>query len=569
MMIMLMNKFQTKLFSLSILILLCNTQLSSSRLHLPFKRTEATTPPASTTTTTSTSTTSTTTTTNEDEPFHEFNFDDPLEFCVSMKGNGYKFSSYIGAFARISEELGSIHCATGGSSSSIMVFLMESVAINPSTRRCNGGRRPCTDLEKRRREALLFKSFTQVPLFDGLYSAFLELTDTGGGLGETGPDFVLGILRALANRGFGDLVNFVDLAALFHLLLQSPRPRLHLEDLIDEFIPGLFAALPNDAFVRTGIVNFNHIAELFGRIGDFYSGYGPYNNRGMEQWLDRCNELFVGLSWDEAIELDGGNLCEADFLRIYNQFLRQRGNLRFVRSRLDEPVGTHRYALVVTSLIVGDAAAQWRAASEQYRQWQDVTFSPSFDDFRYGYFGDETQLDRVVANLRADYSDRIRAQRFEPLVGYTWKETLSISPAEPGLSPGIPLNDDMIAVGGWSDPLRVNVAYGLGPKRVIAVVVRNDTYSFERRAIGLLGASEEQQEELYSNEVESEVLKELSNATGVWCMDWGFISDFNVGGLFIDGYYNSPLLTTDDFLSRASNSDPNTLIRSCSGVAGI
>jgi len=529
----------------------------------------------------------------DEDPYTEFSFDDPLEFCVALLGNGYKFWAYTAAFARITEEVGSIKCATGGSSASIMTFFLESISINPTTHRC--GRRLCTDTEKRQREALLWKSFNGIPVFDMTFNLYLVdilvdiflymmkydnhwrlLRDKGytdafrGALARARENFKMAVGNAGLAFTAWRMLNFDE---LWTTVAMSPDPDFHLQDIrqsVKEAI-SMGGDFTTERFVRTAFINWKEIAYTWGRVASFFAGYGDYDHRGMDDWMETCAPKAVGGNWDNVRYQEGSNgrsNCGEEFLSLYNTHQQhfKRGKHT---NRADDYIGAHLPVLVATSLVVGEGAANWDNAKVQYMSGSNVEFEPGFDSFRIGYFGKGSHLEKVYDHVVATYPHRLRTERFYPIAGATWAQVLYTSPAEPGLSPGVRVNEESISLGGWADPLRVNVAYGLGALRVIAIVARNDDQFFPRTAAKHVGATDKQLDALYSyDNSDSEILKELANATGVWCTDWLSIPP-QAGGAVFDDAYNCPLLSNDTFFANVTNFNSTAEIRSCSGVAGV
>ena len=54
-----------------------------------------------------------------------------LNTCVALRGNGHYISTHFGGLARILEDQGEIGAMAGGSSSTITMFLHESISLNP------------------------------------------------------------------------------------------------------------------------------------------------------------------------------------------------------------------------------------------------------------------------------------------------------------------------------------------------------------------------------------------------------------------------------------------------------
>ncbi|MEM7142280.1 MAG: hypothetical protein AAF548_14755 [Actinomycetota bacterium] len=488
--------------------------------------------------------------------------------CVGVRGNGPRLWAHFGALARIAEQYGPITCAAGGSSGSITAFFIESIEINPAIDTC-GDDQDCNNRGRRNREALLYKSVTGLPDV-GLGGDIQQLVELGNALAAAD---VLALLEGPTPQEGVDALQRVlaDVVPLFNqeiaeLLAQSPDPVFHARDIVESVIGALDFALDDPVpFVRPGIVNFDQLSNILGRMASFYSGYGPFDGPGVDAWLDACAEASRGLTWEETVGLPGtkGRTCGQEFADLYNAY-RVDFDATSPTSRIDDPIGQYRRILAVTGVLTGDAVGQWETARDQYYAAETVEFTPDFDDVQIGYWGRDRDLRRIERRLDRDFPG-LQTDQFVALGQSSWREVLSASPAEPGLSAGVPLRTGEISVGGWADPLRVQVLEAMGARRTISVNRLGGVGGFTSGVAQLLGASDAEVDALFGFE-NSDFRVALDNATGMWCTDWDAPDTFDVAGLFADGY-NAPFETDDPFFLRNrlvyENVTPNANLAGC------
>ena len=485
-----------------------------------------------------------------------------LELCAGIRGNGNRIFAHFGSIARLVEYYGPIRCAAGGSSGSITTFLIESVNQHPGINSC-GRRWRCPDRRLRDRHALAYKSMagltdvgigedvqTVVALVGAVQDADIEA------LLQTDPEqAVVAFRNVLAD--FGDLIN----PEVFELLAQSPDPVFHVQDLIAGLQDAVgFQVADSTVFVRVGVINFDVLVNLFGRIGDFYAGVGPTDVNGVKRWLDECAKRSRNLTWEEAAELPmrAGDTCGERFASLYREFETAHRDDPPVPSRLDDPIGTLQPMLAVTGVLTGDAIAEWEAARERYFAAQPPAFAPDFDDVRFGYFGHPSDLALIDHQLDKQHPGDAVTEKFFALGDATWREILGSSPNEPGFNAAVPLSAGVLSVGGWADPLRVQVLDALGGRHVVTVNRRGGEQlgGFTPEVSRQLGATDADLVRLYSiADPDSSFVRALETADAVWCSDWDSPDGFDVPALFADGY-NAPMLTADRYFLRPRRAYP-------------
>ena len=482
--------------------------------------------------------------------------------CAGVRGNGQNLFAHYGALARHVEEYGAITCAAGGSSGSITTFFLESIWANPDVHNCtrNDRLQRCRTLQRDARVALMLKSV--VGLVD---TGLFEDVDTVGQIlgdiaerdieallaGPTPREGVDAFVRLL--RDLGPLVN----QEVIELLLTSPDPVFHATDIIDGLQKGVqFIVDDPRVFLRTSVVDFDAFATLIGVYGSFYAAYGPADRAAVASWLDACAEPSVGLTWQQtaALAVPDGGTCGDVFGDLFNEY-RAAFAAGGGPNRADDPVGRHLPVFGVTGVLTGDAIRQWQRARTAWIAADPIPFEPDFDDVGVGYWGDDRELRRMDRRLDRRFDDLV-AEQFVPLGASSWREVLKSSPAEPGFSPGVPLDAGVVSVGGWADPLRVIPLTALRARRTITINRLGGVGGFTEQVTRLLNATDDDVAALYSTtDPASSFFVGLDRATGVWCTDWdGQGGDPN---RLFDDAYASPLITSDRRLLRPRNGYPN------------
>lgn len=466
--------------------------------------------------------------------------------CTGIRGNGNLIFAHFGSLARIVEQYGPVRCAAGGSSGSITTFLIESVNRNVVVNRC--GKRRCPEARIAARQALLYKSMSGLTAVGigadvRTVAAILERVQSAG-VDEELAAGAPGAVRAFRDvlEDFGDAVN----PEVIEALRRTPKPEVVAADVLKGLENAIAFHVEDVAvFVRPSVLNWDVVVRLLGRAGDFYAGYGPTDRAALRGWLRACAGRSRGLSWEQtrALSTPDGT-CGRRFARIYRGFEAAYRRVPPVHSRLDDRIGTRLPMIAVTGVLTGSMPA-WRAARERYVAGEPLAFSPSFDDVRFGYFGQPRDLKRIQAGLARRYPDDIVRERFLALGPETWRTILGASPAEPGLSAAVPLPRGRLSVGGWADPQRVQVLKALGSGGVITVtrIGADDPGSLTYDAPRLLGASDEQLTRMFSlTDPASSEYVALADADAVWCTDWNAPPATDIPALFASGY-DAPMRT--------------------------
>jgi hypothetical protein len=372
-------------------------------------------------------------------------------------------------------------------------------------------------------------------------------------LDESPDEGVAALLKVLEQDDLKDLIN----PEVIGLLQNSPNPEMHARDILEGVQKlGAFSADSDRIFIRPGVLNFQAVADKFGRVADFYSGNGPADMSSMANFMDACATPGLGKGWFEVAALPAGSsTCGEVFNTMLGEYRAAlAADQTSFRSRIDEPVGGRMKALISTSVLSGSTAESFKQARADYNAALDYNFAPKFEDVSFGYWGQQEDIDTVSRNENG-YDD-LKTAKFTSLGETTWRTALSYSPAEPGLARGLELPDGRVSTGGWSDLHPVLALRNLGCDQVVYVTRSGDESGFAQGVAGLLGMSAEEGTELYDLDSDSAFALSLSESDATWCTNWNAQSGTDLVGISADGY-NAPMESTSAFFTDAANSYPN------------
>lgn len=272
------------------------------------------------------------------------NYRSSESYCVAIRGNGELQPAHNGAMARLVETLGMPAAMSGGSSATITMFLIESIALNPIFKNLEQNSE-----EYRQTAALLIKSLTgyfdvlkntdEVKAIQNLFmdevlkSKIVELVQSykNGALEHSSMDqetrnnyiqmiskhqedfqaIIKGsILKNLINE---EMLNYIRETNTLAEQLKTESPERaarikkeiefrysELENAIKLF--GAFnAQTDSNLFVRLGLVDFKKLARLFNRIANFYAGYGfdATDTQNFQNFVKTCQSSSANKRWEE------------------------------------------------------------------------------------------------------------------------------------------------------------------------------------------------------------------------------------------------------------------------------
>ncbi len=464
------------------------------------------------------------------------------DMCVAVRGNGHYIVTHFASMARIVEHYGIPNGMSGGSSGSISQFVYESILMNPGVRTC--GDRACNKGDASARVALTLKSLQGYGEALAGSDEVVSITELVGLVtklkAEVDKRNVEGLLKsdvAAATKQLQEVLAIPEFASIVNpeikeLLASPARAAFAAKDVQKSITTlGAFSVDDNRLFFRPGLLNWNALAELFGRVASFYAGYAPANGSGMKAWLDDCAAGSIGKPWTEAAQTTTkSGTCGERFIGLVNDYRKEVRAKPPAKSRIDDRVDmpSPLMKLITTSVLDGEAATAYKTARNEYLTGKfptgDIAFVPPFEAIKFGYWGRAADLEKVRANPRG-YTD-LKTSKVTSLGGGPWREVLTASPAEPGLSRFVELPDGRVSAGGWSDLAPVLVLKNAGCKKVIYVTREGDESGFATKIAKRVGMDEPSWKKLYDLSTgESGYNRSLTEADGVWCTNWNSFGD--------------------------------------------
>ena len=548
-------------------------------------------------------------------------------YCAAIRGNGELMPAHWGSMAKLVERYGIPSAMSGGSSASITMFMMESIGLNKLAK----------NDEQR---ALLIKS---------IEGYFETLTQTSEGkalisLLKDKAEISLLVQKLAASQGQPDQATSAELAAfqLKHMqdiqvvmessdlqailnpeMLQyiqqtigmakifeeSKNPELkkqvdfryaQIQQAFENF--GKFSTITdNTIFFRPGIISFEKVAKLFGRMANFYAGYGLGKNNEvklavdgmMTQFINVCGVASKGKSWQQIVleKPVCRQMLGKSVLDYREESKRQELAGVKLKNRVNENIGKHISTFPTTSVLISGAVKKYKNAKADYQVTTDPSFGLDFKihptQYKFGYWGNVAELDKIKKNLKnkngfidgrgikVNLSKDKKSSKFLSLGSAPWLSALSTSPAEPGLASVLTIRNrtDVLSVGGWDDLHPTMVLRAVGCKNIMYVTRRGGDSMFGQGVIRKLtniggfdwqeweGLSAEQKYEKNArgdkNDVgvkatswsklynlanpESSFSKSLTLADGVWCTNWDKLDIKNGMPAVIAEGYNAPL----------------------------
>lgn len=478
------------------------------------------------------------------------------KLCAAVRGNGESILTHFASLSRIIEHYGVVDGMAGGSSGSISTFTYESILKNPAMHRDPA------------RIALALKSLQGYANVVGDSDEAASIKGLAGTAAKLKADYEAKGIAALgtaesaeAAKRLKEVLSVPEVRAIvnpevFTMLADAKHLSFNVNEIKTSIAQlGAFSVDDNRLFFRTGVLAWPALASMFGRVGDFYAGYGPSDKPGMTAWLDACAESTRDMSWSEAanVAIPSGGTCGSALDSLVKGFrAKARTAEGTYASRIDERVGdpsSPLHKLVSTAVLEREAVTKYKAARARYVTGEfptgSIPFEPSFSDVNFGYWGSDADLAKVKNNPES-FGD-LKTKKFSSLGNAKWREILAASPAEPGLSRFVELSDGRFSAGGWSDLAPALVLKNLGCEQVIYVTREGDESGFATKIAKNAGMSESDWKNLYDlgNEA-SGYARSVAAADAVWCTNWNAFTDAQMSAMVLDAF-NAPLETRASF----------------------
>ena len=440
-------------------------------------------------------------------------------YCLAVRGNGESVAAHWPAMARIVEENGLPEATSGGSSGSISLFLLDSLAASPVLKNES-------DPVKRRHMAALFlKSMpafiNQMAVQDGLVDLYSFLRK----LKSQDSEIVQRLSKALGQKTlpneqelmgvFGKYALLVNPAMIQGLLSQPAFFKKEAQDAL-KFIAHFDARDPN-LFLRPGMVDFHYFALLLGSMGDFYAGNTEESvARDLGKFAKECGEASYQKPWKDI-----SPACADKFKNALAPYL---GSRKFSNEAIFQPVGSHMRSFPSTSIVSGSAASRFQDLSKSYRAAEKGDYAGfqanyAAGEVSFGYWGSDEDLSRIQQGLEIfRRAGDEKSRRFKALGQGTWFDVLSTSPAEPGLASlqripnntskakalselrkplsqrweGLDYRQGIISAGGWSDLHPMALLRAAGCEHIIYVTRRDGDSVFSQQTFIRLSGTKSQ-----------------------------------------------------------------------------
>lgn len=522
------------------------------------------------------------------------------KLCAGLRGNGTNILNHFSSLAAITEKYGVVDGVAGGSSGSITSFIYESMLMNPAITGCTAdgtcapsparvalalksaqgyaGAIATSDLG-REVQQVLTTAQTVAPLIQGMK----KVADLKQAVDQAASNPNTQAAAAAVKNLLTTAKSDPDLSRLLNpqlfQLAQSGNEQFAFQEIKKAFsTAGKFEVDGNRLFFRPGLVNWDALSNLLGRVADFYAGQDADSNTAMGKWLDRCAESTKGKAWSEIRTTDN---CGTEFIGIVSAYAKKPVT---ASKRLNDSVGASTlHKLVITSVVQGKSAAAYAAAFKQYMAGNAPTVEGTYtadpegkphegtvqnvavqgpegkpvawraeftSDVKFGYWGQSGDLQKITSAKRSDLKSQMRVA-----LGSTakWKEVMMTSPAEPGISNLVALSAESststgspaYSAGGWADLAPVLVLEDMGCQNVVYVTRIGDEGAFGIGVPHELGMNSDQQDKLFNldnpNSSYAVSVAEATKAGGVWCTDWNGKQDMETRVL---GSYKAPLYGT-------------------------
>lgn len=567
---------------------------------------------------------------------------DDYKLCTAIRGNGEAIFAHWSSLAKIVENYGPIDKLAGGSSAAITLFLYESIASNPyiscdsKKESCLKSRSLEISLLLKSLEGYFDYWITTNEV-----SAVSTLLKTSKGLLSKLKFWTKKAKESLKNssmlddyksirRDINELVVSGDLAKLINPELKqyllfalndfkksswlsfnekvqkSKVLKFRFKEAIDSvtllLAGGFDAQKDKRIFFRPGLIDFFDVADKFGRIADFYSSYyyeGHINPMvkikhleehrfKFQNFLSKCAPESKNKTWQEiAFRADGRrSSCGYKFLSLVSHYRSKlmSDNVFSVakrKHRINEKIGTSVFP--TTAVLNKEQSLRFKNSFEDYKKTTDTNFgidwSIPYESLKFGYWGNLVDLEKSKESFESSsLGDNEKSKKMISLGEASWKDILSVSPAEPGLSrlkliPGT----SSISAGGWSDLHPTIFLKSIGCENVIYITRINGESVFGQGVVKKLFNLETPSWDDIGSEVDSLVKRRINNtgkindqssawsmlynianpqsaysksikaADAVWCTEWDSYNVLEQGYKpIINGAYNSRLYINED-----------------------
>lgn len=432
--------------------------------------------------------------------------------CFAIRGNGELMPSHWAALSHAIEVYGVPQAIAGGSSGSLSAFLLDSILINPVYKKLESSSRSedqtITASYLLKTIQLIFENTANNPKFSTLIKMLSNLQSAPTQLGFT-PELMNWIKNYSGNLSATDAKNLEDalkqvknsevffgpgVEKAFTSVVafnQNKSPNA-LNDLKLQLsilkktasVLGKFDAEHDPALLlRPGIINFNGLAKVFGKVANFLSlrKASPSFIKQFESHISLCAKESSKLSMNEFRKTSDGMKCIEDFNSLFNRYYNEV-TLNTNEERYNDPIsGNQNFTSIITTAVATGSSSKIISESQkQYLLTGDDQIAEKLkineSEIKFGYWGSPSKLEQIkntFSKSQTSWTTADKSKRFISLGDTKWITALSRSPAEPGLSSFLPLSDESsetrLSLGGWSDLHPILVLKAMGCKNTVYI----------------------------------------------------------------------------------------------------
>jgi hypothetical protein len=490
--------------------------------------------------------------------------DSTPKICAAVRGNGEKLFVHFNTLAKMHEQYGMLWGISGGSSASVVAFMVDSIYSNPLLSKCD--EQACSQDEIAARAALLLKS---IEAYLGVLSAYPEVNEDIVSyvlMSDLQAENILDKLSTQPDKAVADFKKIITSEKfapylnpeILSAVESANNPAELVKDIIEGIDDGHVWRLESEKiFLRPGATSFNVLSDFLGRLGTFYASDSNLSNReGMLDFLKNCGTPGRNMTWDQVSLLKSGNsTCGSQYESLLSEYYKKSKAMGAEAPKhTNNKIGSGLHVLATVALLEGKSAEMWKQARKQYLSNQKIDWSPDFKDWSIGYAGRNEDLDLLLKNQK-QYND-LKTLRASVLRDLTWKDILDRSPAEPSVSRGIETKENKVSIGGWMDSQPVQALKNISCDKV-ALFDSTNMMQFHEALARFFGASETEVDKLFSlKDPKSSISLAINEADGFWCSNFNETSFKNVSEMREMGW-NATLNTKDPFFLKPRNSQIN------------
>ena len=387
-----------------------------------------------------------------------FGYADEKPYCVALRGNGEYVAGHWGALTKLVEEKGMPSVVAGGSSSSITIFLLNSIVTNPKFKKLSPD-------QKKKKLALLLKSipafFQRMGETDGITRAYAEIMGAGSANTDSIAEKVRELIEVMQSEDPKSREFKQKIQALVdkYFPLLSPEMVAGLEDpkTFSFHIARLKEALAvfgefkvegdSNMYFRSGIVDFKYLSLILGTVGDFFAGNDKNAevNGKLEHFVSQCADQKYKKNWNPE------EPCEIEFTNVVDTYLLGKTKISdFPNKIIFENIGdskkTYLEGIITTAYMKEDSAKRFSDLKFQFELGTDPEanevsskyseFTVNFPDLRFGYMGEPKTLDEIKSNLdqNSKFRNDPKSMKFSSLGNMSYFSAIASSAGEPGLT---------------------------------------------------------------------------------------------------------------------------------------